>query len=504
VDVTPSAPGVDQQRLRHIVEHAQDLIYYCDPTGVFTFVNPAAARVMQYAEDELIGRHFLTLIRDDYLAAAGAHYARQLGALVPTTYFEFPAVARDGTIVWLGQHVQLTFENNQVAAVHAIARDITRQKAAEERLKQSEERYRSLIHGAAYGIFRTGVDGAILEANPALAQMLGYATPEELMALNMSAIYKAREDRAALIDRYNRTRSPTLSADVTWIRKDGSDICVHFSARIVRNEDGSVGFEGIAEDITEKRALEEQLRRAQKMEAVGLLARGVAHDFNNVLAAIMGTADLLALRLKHEPIARADADEIREAAQRGAALTKQLLAFSRSQRLAPKQLDLALFVRQIETMLERLAGRGYTIALDTGSAPVFVLAEPGQLEQVLLNLVANARDAMAKGGTIHVAVSGVELDERSVRRYSGIPPGRYARLAVRDTGVGIDPALRTQIFEPFFSTKGSAGTGLGLSIVYGIARDAGGTVTFETVEHEGTTFEVMLPSAPPTSPDPGI
>jgi len=359
--------------------------------------------------------------------------------------------------------------------------------------KQSEQRYRSLIEGAAYGIFRTSVEGQILDANPALAQMLGYGSVDELLALNMSAIYQSPHDRAALIDRYNRTRNPRITADLKWRRKDGSELCVHLSARIVTSEDGSAGFEGIVEDVTERRALEEELRRAHKMEAVGRLARGVAHDFNNVLAAILGTADLLLLRLKTDPTAREDALEIRRAAERGAALTKQLLAFSRSQKLEPTLLDLCTVVRQMGAMLQQVAGPEYPIAITTCDHPVTTRAEPGQIEQVLLNLVANARDAMPGGGTIDVEVSAIEYDGARRGRYAGLPAGEYIRLAVHDGGAGIRQDHQAHVFEPFFTTKGTTATGLGLSIVYGIARDLGGTVTFSTGTDDGTTFEVIVP-----------
>lgn len=495
MDSIRQALQASEERLRHIVEHAQDLIYYCDASGHFTYVNPSAARVMEYDEPELIGRHFLSLIRHDYRPRAADVYTRQLLDQIPNTYFEFPAITKSGAEVWIGQHVQLVYEKNGIPAVHAIARDITRQKEAEERLRQSEQRYRSLIQGAAYGIFRTRIDGTIVDANPALAEMLGYASVDELLSQNMTSIYKSREDRAALIDRYNRTRNPMSAADFTWVRKDGTELIVHMSARVVINEDGSVGFEGIAEDITEKRALEEQLRRAQKMEAVGRLARGVAHDFNNVLAAILGTADLLAVRFAYDPAARTDVDAIRTAAERGASLTRQLLAFSRNQTLEPQLLDLQVFVPQFETMLKGLVGQQHRVIVHAGSAPALTRIEPGQLEQVLLNLVANARDAMRTGGTIEVDVSVVQHDPETSNRYPGMAAGSYVRLAVHDSGDGIEPDLQPHIFEPFVTTKGSSGTGLGLSIVYGIARDLGGAVTFSTAAGEGTTFEVLFPSA---------
>ena len=361
---------------------------------------------------------------------------------------------------------------------------------------ESEERYRSLIEGAANGIYRSTAEGRILDANPALAHMLGYEGPEELMALNMVDVYKSAEDRQALIDAY-RDNTQTFSTDVTWQKKDGTPIIVRLTAHRVPMNDGSHCFDGIVEDITEKRALEEQLRQAQKMEAIGRLARGVAHDFNNVLAAIIGGADLLSVRLKPGDPARDDVEEIRRAAERGAALTKQLLTFSRAQPLEPHVLDLSAAVHDLATMLEMLAGEGVTVQIRTPSAPVKARIEPGQLEQILINLVVNARDAMPNGGRITVAVETLRLDVRSGIRYPAIPVGDYARLAVSDTGSGIDATMQAHVFEPFFTTKGpQKGTGLGLSIVYGIAKEAGGTVTFSTKPNQGTTFEVLLPLAP--------
>ena len=493
--VAQEALQASEQRLRHIVEHAQDLIYYCDANGRFTYVNPTAARVMQYDERELIGRHFLTLIRDDYRRTAAELYQRQLLEHMPTTYFEFPSVTKTGATIWVGQHVQLVYVAERIVAVHAIARDITRQKDAEDRLRKSEARYRSLIQGAAYGIYRTTVEGEILDANPALASMLGY-TVEELHALNMSALYKSASDRGALIELYGRGTKETLTTDVTWQRKDGTPIIVRLTARVADFEDGVSCFEGVAEDITEKRALEEQLRQALKMEAVGRLARGVAHDFNNVLAAIIGSSDLLALSLLPEDPAREEAEEIRKAAERGAALTRQLLAFSRSQMLDAKLLDLNDVVPGLDGMMERLAGDRVGVFVRASGVPTLVRIEPGQLEQVLMNLVVNARDAMPAGGTITVVVGRITLDERSVLRYPGVSDGEFARIAVSDTGEGIAPDMQSHLFEPFFTTKGpSKGTGLGLSIVYGIAKEAGGTVSFFTEPGKGTTFEVLLPLA---------
>ncbi len=485
-----------EERLRQFVETAQDLIYYADTEGRFTYVNPTGVRMMKYEEHELLGRHYLTLIHRDYQPLATELYQRQLAERTPNTYFEFPSVTKDGREIWVGQHVQLVYVHGEFAGVQAIARDITRQKAAEDRLRESELRYRSLIQGAAYGIYRSTMDGRILDANPALARMLGYESVNELMTHNMGDLYRDPRDRTDIIERHQRNEGDVQTADVEWKRKDGGLIIARIAARAVAFGDGLHCFEGIVEDITAKRELEEQLRQAQKMEAVGRLARGVAHDFNNVLAAIVGCSDLLVVRLEADSPLRQDAEEIRKAAERGAALTRQLLAFSRRQALDPKELDLQAAVAGSFDMLRRLAGSSALRFHCDGPAPR-VRAEPGQIEQVLTNLVVNARDAMPGGGEIEIRVDTLTLDEHSVLRYSGIPPGLYARITVADTGVGMDADLQRHVFEPFYTTKDvSRGTGLGLSIVYGIAKETGGTVTLTSAPHQGTTFEVLLPVLP--------
>ena len=499
-DVTEQRRAVEalrtsEERLRHIVERAQDLIYYCDAAGRFTYVNPTASRVMQYSEAELIGRHFFSMVRKDHQNLAGEFYLRQISKHTPTSYLEFPSVKKDGSTIWVGQHVELVFTDGRVTGVHAIARDISRQKDAEERLRASEARYRSLIQGAAYGIYRTTVEGQILDANPAIAAMLGY-TVDELLARKMTDLYASPAERAALIEKASGEPNQMRSSDVSWRRKDGTTIIVRLTARRVDTEDGVSCFEGIAEDITEKHALDEQLRQALKMEAVGRLARGIAHDFNNVLAAIIGCSDLLALRLSPADPSFDEAQEIRKAAERGASLTRQLLTFSRSQMLEAKLVDLNVIVPQSDGLLQRMAGENVPVRITTAGVPINVRIEPGQLEQVLMNLVVNARDAMPGGGTIDVRVEPITLDERSVLRYPGISDGAFARIAVTDTGDGIPLDMQPHLFEPFFTTKDpSKGTGLGLSIVYGIAKEAGGTVSFATADGQGTTFEVLLPLA---------
>jgi PAS domain S-box-containing protein len=482
-----------EERLRHIVEHAQDLIYYCDPRGYFTYVNPTAARVMKYSDDELLGRHFLTLIRPHYREQAGKVYSAQLADGTPNTYFEFPAVSKEGETIWIGQHVQIVYDAGAIVAIHAIARDITRQKEVEERLRASETKYRSLIEHAAFGIYLSTEDGRILEANPAMARMLGYDSPAELQTVDMADLYQSSTDRQALIQQ-NR-RQPGGTAELRWKRKDGQPILVRVTTIKMDLPPGEQErYETIAEDVTDRRALEEQLRQAQKMEAVGRLARGVAHDFNNVLAAIVGASELLGEQYPQGHPTRIEAEEIRKAAERGAALTRQLLAFSRPQAFEPQVVDLHAQISSLETTLRRIAGNAVTMTLRTIGEPPYVKVDPSQLEQVLMNLVINARDAMPDGGTLEIRADSFDIDEQNAARYPGLPAYRFARIAVRDSGIGMDAELRSHVFEPFFTTKeASKGTGLGLSIVYSIAKEAGGSVTCLSSPGSGTTFEVLLP-----------
>jgi PAS domain S-box-containing protein len=357
----------------------------------------------------------------------------------------------------------------------------TDRRADAAALRESEARYRSLIHDAAYGIYRSALDGRLLDVNPALVSMLGYESMEELQALNLRDIYRDPNERDRLIARYG-VAGLAKGLEVDWKRKDGTPIRVRLSVRVLGSAPGtSRSFEGVVEDVTERRELEERLRQAEQMEAVGRLARGIAHDFNNVLAAIEGSCDLLLAQLAPDDRRRAEVEEIQRAAERGAALTRRLLAFSRREPAMPERLDLRILVGNMAGMLRRLAGEAIWFDLVSGDQPLWVNAEPSQLEQVLLNLVVNARDAMPDGGRLDISVDRA-------------PEEGWARLSVQDTGVGIAPDVQSQIFEPFFTTKDpDRGGGLGLSIVYSIVRDCGGSIRVTSEPGRGTRFDVLLP-----------
>jgi two-component system cell cycle sensor histidine kinase/response regulator CckA len=367
-------------------------------------------------------------------------------------------------------------------------------RRAEEALARSEMTYRSLVEDSPFGIFQSAPDGRLLAVNPALVSILGYDSAAELLAQNMARdVYVDPDDRAGLIE--EGTRRGSLSAESVWRRKDGKTITVRQTGRAVRDAHGRVeSFNVILEDITERQLLEAQFRQAQKMEAVGQLAGGVAHDFNNLLTAILGCADLLLETIGPAAPEREDVEEIRKAARRAADLTRQLLAFSRQQVLAPQVLGLNVLVSNLEKLLRRLIGEDIELRTALGAGLGAVKADPGQLEQVIVNLAVNARDAMPDGGRLTIETGNAELDETYSAEHFPTQPGSYVLLAVTDTGTGMDAETKSHIFEPFFTTKGlGKGTGLGLATVYGIVKQSGGYIWVYSEPGQGTSFKIYLP-----------
>jgi PAS domain S-box-containing protein len=312
------------------------------------------------------------------------------------------------------------------------------------------------------------------------------------------------EHLRSLQDYQTMARGPLAGRQVELrgLRSDGSEFPLELTvARI--GADSRAELTGFFRDITERRALEEQLRQSQKLEAIGRLAGGVAHDFNNILMSIMGAADLLLMQLARDDSARDEASEIKQSVERGAGLTRQLLAFSRRQATRPRLFALGDIVRGMDTMLRRLIGPEIDFEIVVPAEPLRVVADSGQIEQCVMNLVVNARDAMPDGGRVTVRLDEIELDEDDAAGFAEGRPGRYARLSVADTGMGMDEATRAKLFEPFFTTKEQGkGTGLGLSIVYGIVKQSGGYITVASEPGRGATFQIYLPIAVVPEPAP--
>jgi PAS domain S-box-containing protein len=368
--------------------------------------------------------------------------------------------------------------------------DRARALAAERRIRQQ---YQSILNNAIFGIFISTPDGRVVEANPALARMLGEEGAGNVLSRNMNDLYARPADRARLVA--DALAGARTTAEVEWKRKDGTSFPVRLNWNVIRLPDGQEAFEVIAEDLTERRTLEQQLRQAQKLEAVGRLAGGVAHDFNNRLTVISGQAELMMAELRADSPLREHAEAIMGSARRAADLTAQLLAFSRRQVARPRPLDLEVVVRGVDLVLKRLVGEEVELATDL--QPVgSVRADPGQVEQILLNLCTNARDAMPEGGRITISTEQRRLSADAARTRVDAVAGDYGVLVVTDTGQGMDEETRQRVFEPFFTTKPPGkGTGLGLSTVYGITVQSGGHLRVYSWPGKGTRFEIWLPIA---------
>jgi PAS domain S-box-containing protein len=368
-------------------------------------------------------------------------------------------------------------------------------KKNEEALRRSESRYRSLVQSAVYGLYRSSVEGKFLDVNPALITMLAYDSAEQVLALDpKNDVFLDPEDQLRLMKEFRRT-GRLDNIEVSWKRRDGNPITVRLSGRaVVSPQESDEVLEIIAEDVTERRVLEDQFRQAQKMEAVGRLAGGVAHDFNNLLMVIGGYTEVLLEQLERGSQLYQKALAVQQASDKATTLTRQLLAFSRKQLLELKVVDVNTIVSDMERLLRPLIGENIELSTKLAAGLGRTRADAGQLEQVIMNLVVNAKDAMPEGGKIIIQTANVTLDGSLRREHTFIHPGAYVMLSVTDTGTGMDKETQSRVFEPFFTTKEKGkGTGLGLSTVYGIVKQSGGYIFSSSEIGRGTTFTIYLP-----------
>jgi two-component system, cell cycle sensor histidine kinase and response regulator CckA len=401
---------------------------------------------------------------------------------------------RDGNVKYFLNNLVGIVENGKIVRAWGSQRDITDRKRAMQELSKSEQRYRDMVENAYDIIYSHDLEGNYTSMNKAGERITGY-THEEALKLNLTqtvapeCLEKARQMLRSKLAGENIT-----AYDLVILAKDGRRIAVEVNTRVILEDGVPVGVQGIARDVTERKQLEEQLRQAQKMEAVGRLAGGIAHDFNNLLTAITGYSELTLKGLQPEGLLRHNIEEIKRAGDRAASLTRQLLAFSRKQVLQPKVLDLNEVVLDMEKMLRRLIGEDIELRTGLASGLGRVKADPGQIEQVIMNLAINARDAMPQGGSLIIETENVYLDSDYAASHIAVKPGAYVMLAVSDTGSGMDETTQSRIFEPFFTTKEiGKGTGLGLSMVYGIVKQSGGNIWVYSEVGRGTSFKIYLP-----------
>ena len=485
----------DTRRLAAIVEHSDDAIIAATLDGVITDWNAGAERMLGFSRGEMIGKPISLITPPDNSKEPLESQSKLLRG-ENVVRLESVRKRKDGKLI----HVAITIspikdQDGRMVGGSAILRDITERKLMEDALRRSEASFRSLVENAPYGILRTTLDGRILHANPALVEMLGYVTEQEVLSLRMATdLYRSlgeREEGIAWCAKQDSMRG----LEVDWKHKTGRLVAIRCASHVVRNSNGKLDYlETFAEDISERRAMELQLRQRQKMEAVGRLAGGVAHDFNNLLGVIIGYSELVLDQIGESSPLYKPAEQIKKAADRASSLTRQLLAFSRQQMLATKVLNLNSVVSEMAKMLPPLIGED--IELHTALDPALgqVKADQGQIEQVIMNLAVNARDAMPRGGRLVIKTDNVRLDEEYALKHPPTTPGNYAMLEVSDTGMGMDVQTQAHIFEPFFTTKEQGkGTGLGLATVYGFVKQSGGFVWVQSEPGAGATFRVYLP-----------
>jgi PAS domain S-box-containing protein len=501
-----------EQRYRRIVETTSEGVWVASVEARTTFMNPQMGAMLGVRPEEAVGRPVADFLPEQDIDAHQAAFERRRMGTAERR--EIRLRRSDGSVVWVSAQSNPLFDaDGRFEGVLGVITDMTERRGAEllrARLASTAEVSHEAIASATF-------DGVVTTWNPGAARLFGYAAGE-ILGHSLSKLEAA--DRGGQIQRLLERvrRGETIrNVETIAIRKGGGSVEVALTLHPIQDTEGGSEASIIARDLTAQRraeaalrGTEEQLRQAQKLEAVGSLAGGIAHDFNNLLSIILSFTSLVLDRLPPGDPARFDLEEVRKAGERAADLTGKLLAFGRRQILQPRVVDMNHVVLGMERMVRRLLGEDIELSLLAASAIGAIYADPGALEQVLLNLLVNARDALPAGGKVSVETRNVELDDGYSQEHVGVTAGSYVMLAVSDNGVGMDAATRQRVFEPFFTTKEKGkGTGLGLATVFGIVKQSGGHVWVYSEPGQGTTFKVYFPrtdrpgsrdSIPPSPP----
>jgi len=503
-----------EERYRTLVENASDFIYRMDAAGRIAYVNPAGLRASGYAMEELIGRHYLELIRSDKRDEARKFFGRQFVKLIENLYSEFPVITKDGHEVWLAQNTQLIVEDGQVTGFQSVSRDITDRRRAEaeqsllaETLRESEAKFRSLVEYSLEGIMILDLQGTILFVNNIVAQALEAEDRTALVGRNMMEFIAPESVEDVIRDFIDVVQgNGGYLAQYFTISNSGKKLCVECIGKLITYEGAPADLISIR-DVTsrkqaeeERRMLEERLNRAEKMEALGTLAGGVAHDLNNVLGIVVGFSELLL----HEPglsdSVRSHVSSIMTGSERAAAIVQDLLTLARRGVAGKTVLNLNELINDTQNTPEfvKLYSRHplvkININLDNGL--LNVSGSYIHLVKTIFNLISNAYEAMPDGGSMTVRTANRYLD-KPIQGYEEVREGDYVVLSVSDTGEGIPAANLKRIFEPFYTKKvmGRSGTGLGLSVVWGTVKDHDGYIDVESVEGKGSTFTIHFPAS---------
>ncbi len=486
---------ISERRYRSIYHNAIEGIYQITADDRLISASPSLAKILGYES----GLEMVSSITDVphqlyYNPEDHKYFKRELEEKGEITGFETQFKKKNGERLWSMISAKAFKGQSDDLYCQGFLIDITERKRAEQVLTESEEKYRTLVDNINIGVFRSTLPGRFLQVNPAMAKIFGYDTPELLMEIHVSDLYEDPSERK-LLWKELQVEGELRDREVKMKRMDETPIWTLLNGTIHYDEQGDVKWmDGVLEDITERRNLEAQLRQAQKLESLGTLAGGVAHDFNNILMAITGFGELLRMQLEDDSRLRDFTDRILSASTRAASLTQSLLAFSRKQEIVTKPLDINELIENFQKFIIRLIGEDIELTLSLASENLIAMADGGQMEQVLMNLATNARDAMPNGGGVCITTELIELDRESIKAYHSLAPGKHVVISVSDTGTGMGESTRLRIFEPFYTTKEEGkGTGLGLSIIYGIIKQHNGEITVYSEPGNGTTFRIFLP-----------
>lgn len=481
-----------EEKYRLVVENANEAIVVAQE-GIMKFVNPKTSEILGYSEDELVSRAFIDFVHSDDQEIVLKAYTDWLDGRISYP-IAFRIITKDGAVKWF--HINaanITWEGKPASL--AFLSDITKRRKIEEALIESEEKFRNFFETSKDVIFISTIDGKFGDINPAAEELFGY-TSEELRKLDISDLYANREVRRVGLELLQE-RGFLQDMEVPFKKKDGIIIDCLITASLRKDKNGNIiGYQGIIKDITDKKILEEQLFRAQKMEAIGTLSGGIAHDFNNILATILGYSSFLKNRIKKEEPFYEEIDAIEKSAVRASNLTSQLLAYSRKGKLQVKPINMNWVVKEVYNLISKTFEKSINIKLNTDRNLKTVEGDESQLNQVVMNIAVNAQNAMLKGGTLKIETHMKKIEESIEKRYFNILPGNYVCIKFTDTGIGMNEETMNQIFEPYFTTRGDkGGSGLGMSVVFGIVKGHGGYIDVKSTPGKGTEIIVYFPAS---------
>ena len=491
--------SLSEKKYRSFIENAPVAMYTINTKGEFTYGNKKLLELTGYKKKDWLDKHFQPIIYPEDLELVMNKVQERMAGKGTTDPYEIRIFDSSGKIMWVKINSTLIYETdeqgvNKPVGIQSFVEDVTDRKQAEESLRESERRFRTLVENAADAFFLNTMDGKIVDVNSRACESLGY-TREELLSMTLSDIgIEIKNDHPNIHSGDNHIPGKPVTIEGIHKRKDGTrfPVEIQFATVSVAGENLLLG---LARDISQRRELEEQLRQSHKMESIGTLAGGIAHDFNNILGIILGNTELAIDDVPEWNPARLNLDEIRIATLRAKDVVRQLLSFARKTKLEKKPINIIPIIKESLKLLRSSISTNIEIRQNIPEYVDTILADPTQINQVLINLCTNADHAMPDGGVIIITLKNIELDEMSTAKHPELDPGRFVNLMVSDTGLGISKEEIERIFDPYFTTKEvDRGTGMGLAVVHGIVQEHNGLITVESELGKGTIFNIFFPA----------